>query len=199
MSQTINDRELIMLYEEMALIYPKINKPASAEAAEQLRVIFAGFDYKELKEAFLAYSRKERYAPTPANLIEEAKANRYASYMNNSAARVANFVDGQRVYKCPYCQDTGYMQLYFPDDHYGTLFAPCVHTKPKAFAKFKKTGKFRFRYPKYGFDELMAWNERQRLFQPENTFVAEWEVNNRIGASDLAAAAGSLFNLDYGR
>lgn len=197
MSQTINDRELIMLYEEMALIYPKINKPASADAAAQLRLIFAGFDYKELKDAFLAYSRKERYAPTPANLIDEAKANRYAAYMKNSASRLPSYVDGQRVYKCPYCQDTGYMQLFFPDDQHETLFATCVHTKPKAFAKLKKFGKFRFRYPKYGFDEIVAWNARQRLFQPEDSFVAGWSADSRLDATGLAAATESLFSLSY--
>lgn len=123
----MNPIEIEKLYKKICMLYSK--PMLDITECRNLADVFADYSYREIDNAFTEYMKKEVYFPKPANLIQIANKKRDAirrAEAEEAKRRIRYDKNGRQIYKCDYCQDTGYMMV---DD--GSIYAPvaypCVH------------------------------------------------------------------------
>lgn len=167
MSKSITADEVVVLYRQIARVYSRFAQPSSIEAAQTIASVYKGYSLKELSDAFMSYARQEKDPPTPATLLKYAQDARY-NYNMSHALDTSGFrydSNGNRLYNCPYCQDTGYMWVKVPEEQLEFL-TPCVHNRESALLKVKRGGSFGMTVKKWNFRERLKWVPDGGYFAP---------------------------------
>lgn len=176
---SITADEILVLYKQIARVFPRISQPNSIEAAQMLASIYSGYTLKELSNAFMSYAKQEDGTPAPADIIKYAQDARYNYRMSHALdnSGVKYDAEGHRLYSCPYCRDTGYMCVKWPEEN-TEFYTPCVHTKPETMRRFKESGSFGVKVPKWGFGRRLSWVPSGGYFAPTETTPIEVKPKN---------------------
>jgi len=193
----MNAPEILKLYDDACKLYGK--QKMLVEDVRIFEPLYQQYSLAEMQAALNTYAENGKYFPKPVDLINIAKNARYDKAIEDQRrqAEQIRYVGGEPVYNCPYCQDSGYMEVCLPDKAYPSLMATCVHNKPNALARLRKEGRFHFK--SRNVDEVLVWIPARRLFAPEGSCVPEWEQSHYsdsaklTAAEDLTAAAVDLF------
>lgn len=138
--------ELMKLYEFIHMAY-NFKEPPKPQEIDLLYPLFEKYTYKEIYEAALEYGKQMLSAPKPAHLIKIAKEKR-RSILQEQAAEAKKEIRydscGRRIYKCPYCKDSGYM-LVDDDPVYSPSATVCICNNPIKAQELKQNGRVRLK------------------------------------------------------
>ena len=171
----MNPIEIEKLYKKICMLYSK--PMLDITECRNLADVFADYSYREIDNAFTEYMKKEVYFPKPANLIQIANKKREAirrAEAEEAKRRIRYDKNGSQIYKCDYCQDTGYMLV---DD--GGIYAPvaysCVHNHPIKRVELKQNDRVKITTIGYNSEMITRYYEFDPVrlcFVPEGTAKA---------------------------
>lgn len=118
----MNIQETGLLLDSLQAIYREIR--TGEDSLKQWQRLLEHWNCLDIQKAAMEYSRNYSKAPRPADLIRLAREARE----EKRKRRRQEYVDGQEVFRCAYCRDSGLM-AFETGDPYELACTPCVCRK----------------------------------------------------------------------
>lgn len=184
----MNREEIYQMCCKINNIYGNGKVKVSIEALTDFEEIYAPYEAEDMFDALRLHIERSNYAPRPSDLIAlvpEAINNRRRKERDRQMAEWRYAPDGQRIYACPYCCDTGYMAVELPGDQYIGGYALCVHHKPKALRELEAEGSFGLWLKKWHFRGRLRWDADRKAFVPIDIDVKPARIGEMLTAEEL--------------
>lgn len=118
----MNMQETALLLKDLQSIYREIR--TDGDSLQQWSRLLTNWAYLDIQKAAAEYSRNYSKAPRPADLIRFAREARE----EKRKRKRQEYIDGQEVFRCAYCRDSGLM-AFETGDQYELACTPCVCRK----------------------------------------------------------------------
>ena len=118
----MNMQETALLLKDLQAIYREIR--TDGDSLQQWSRLLTNWAYLDIQKAAAEYSRNYSKAPRPADLIRFAREARE----EKQKRKRQEYIDGQEVFRCAYCRDSGLM-AFETGDQYELACTPCVCRK----------------------------------------------------------------------
>lgn len=196
----MNFSEVVELYRQISTLYGK--EPLGNEEIKLLAEVYREYTAAEIQRALQEHLRKKAFAPKPADLIKTVENNR-REYAENRAAEARKQIkydsNGRRIYKCPFCHDSGYM-LVKDSSVYSSSAAKCICGNPVKSLEYRENGKVYLRlkdnHHRFMCSGYYVFDSVRAEFVPETEYLPP-EPKRRNGAAVDIDDIGNLFDLGY--
>lgn len=112
-------QETALLLKDLQAIYREIH--TDGDSLQQWNRLLINWAYLDIQKAAEEYSRNYSKAPRPADLIRLAREARE----EKRKTKRQEYIDGQEVFRCAYCRDSGLM-AFETGDQYELACTPCL-------------------------------------------------------------------------
>lgn len=134
--------------------------------------LYLPYSFKEMKIALKEYTKNKTFCPKPAELLKIAEANRQQKELLQAAEETKQIrydSEGRRIYKCPYCKDSGYM-IVDDDEIYSPSATRCICQNPIKKLELEQNGRVRLRLKSAHrrSDNYYVFDFAKAMFIPEN-------------------------------
>lgn len=155
--------------------------------------LYQPYTLREIQAALKEYMREKSFYPKPAELIRIADENRHnirKAEMQEAERSIRYDSNGRRIYKCPYCQDSGYM-IVNNDPMYLPAATKCICQNVIKSAEYKRNGRVRLRLKNKRClsDSYYVFDPVKRMFVYEDEFDGNRSVQQHwVGDMDSVTA-----------
>lgn len=156
--------------------------------------LYQPYSLREMQAALKDYMRNKSFYPKPAELIRIADENRRSTQraeMQEAEKAIRYDSNGRRIYKCPYCQDSGYM-IVDDDRLYSPSATKCICQHAIKSAEYKRNGRVRLRLKSKHrrSDNYYVFDPTRRMFVREDEFDGRQSARQPwVGDMDSVTAA----------
>jgi predicted Zn-ribbon and HTH transcriptional regulator len=134
--------------------------------------LYKPYSFQEMREVLKEYTKNKTFCPKPAELLKIAEANRHQREILQAAEETKQIrydSEGRRIYKCPYCKDSGYM-IVDDDEIYSPSATRCICQNPIKKLELEQNGRVRLRLKSAHrrSDNYYVFDFAKAMFIPED-------------------------------